>query len=128
MRCAFRELRCTERSSGLSIRVWTALLPIFVAGLIPKVCNTVGQFDTICVLPLRYRNVEVSPMKLPFDPDSDEMGYWVDRWLHHRRIHDSTNKQLARDARRLARAVELYDRDSEILQDFMAFISHEPDN
>ena len=31
--------------------------------------------DTVCVLALRYRYLEVRSMELPFDPDSEEMGY-----------------------------------------------------
>lgn len=44
-------------------------------------------------------------MEFPFDPDGELTGYWVDRWLHHRRLRGATGRELIRDARRLAHAV-----------------------
>lgn len=81
--------------------------------------------DTVCVLALRYRYPEVRPMELPFDPDGEEMGYWVDRWLHNRRLRGATSRELTLYAQRLASAVQRQDEADDIARDFLQFASGE---
>ncbi len=60
---------------------------------------------------------------LPLDPDSDPMGYWVDRWLQDMRQHGATSRELERAAQRLANAVENPETPSPALEAFLAFVS-----
>lgn len=64
-------------------------------------------------------------MKLPFDPDGEVMGYWVDRWLHQRRLHGATSRELSGDARRLAHAMEPHNGADVVLQEFFMFVIRE---
>lgn len=39
-------------------------------------------------------------------PDSEAMGYWVDRWLHYRRMMGASERELGQLARQLADAAQ----------------------
>lgn len=67
-------------------------------------------------------------MQLPFDSDGELMGYWVDRWLYHRRLHGASGHELTRDARRLAHAVLEHAESDVTLQAFLAFVSGKLDD
>ncbi len=61
----------------------------------------------------------------PLNPDSEEMGIWVDRWLQSLRKAGVKPRELQRYAERLADALTNPDRDSELLTTFYAFIDRE---
>lgn len=59
--------------------------------------------------------------KMP-EPDSAEMGWCVDRWLHDLRLRGATSRELGRIVRRLAAAV-VSGRESSVLRDFQRFVA-----
>ncbi len=59
---------------------------------------------------------------MTLDPDSPEMGVWVDRWLTVLRQQGGTGPQLQRMARRLARVYDGREKDIELFAAFEAFV------
>lgn len=56
------------------------------------------------------------------DPDSEAMGYWVDRWLHHRRMMGASEWELGQLARQLADAAQGYPGAEPTWSDFREFL------
>lgn len=61
-------------------------------------------------------------MTLPLDPDSVEMGQWVDRWLHELRLQGANNRTLQRRAQQLGRAAAQGRTSGETMRAFAAFV------
>ena len=58
----------------------------------------------------------------PLDPDSEEMGRWVDRWLQSLRQSGVQSHELQRYAERLADALTTPDTDLDLINTFYTFI------
>ncbi len=64
---------------------------------------------------------EVIVYRMP-DPDSSEMGMWVDRWLQALRGDGAGSQELGRAVRELAEALSRGDWNSSTAQRFLRFI------
>lgn len=60
---------------------------------------------------------------MTIDPDSAEMGIWVDRWLTSLRKSGAKGPELQKLAKRLARACDGRDEDEEVVVAFEKFVS-----
>ncbi len=57
------------------------------------------------------------------DPDSDEMGWWVDRWLGSLRLAAIGPRELQRYAERLADAVSHPESEPALVEVFQQFVA-----
>lgn len=57
------------------------------------------------------------------DPDSDEMGWWVDRWLGSLRLAGIRPRELQRYAERLADAVSHPESEPTVVEVFQQFVA-----
>lgn len=60
---------------------------------------------------------------MTIDPDSPEMGMWVDRWLASLRQAGAKGPELQQLAKRLARACDGRDEDEEVVVAFEQFVA-----
>lgn len=63
--------------------------------------------------------------RLP-DPDSSEMGMWVDGWLQTLRREGASSRELRRSVRALAEALARNDWNKPIVQCFVSFVEQSP--
>lgn len=66
---------------------------------------------------------EVKDVVWDWDPCSEQMGHWVDQWLHARRQQGATRQDCERMVRRLAWVIRRNVHHDAILQNFIAFVN-----
>lgn len=108
-----------EESTDTGRRIFDAFLDLYRLQTLGKAAFAL---DRVLTGHLHYSGAGDDRMTLPLDPDSVEMGQWVDRWLHELRLQGANNRTLQRRAQQLGRAAAQGRASGETMRAFATFV------